>query len=536
MFDPNQVIDADYFDPFLKVATYGMHDANSVGLGIIPQEGSGAGRVSFTPKNHTPSQVAEEISAVLNHGLNGRDEEWELGDCRYWLVKGAFESPVGVLWTDASVPKHVKDAMEFMTSLVENVMATSKQSYFHRVFSAHLAEYGRATLYDTLAKAIKDGLYCDFVIVWKREGAILASKYPDSDFSVPLNNSVAGESCAGGVNTIHDFDKFDQSRLHFKDFLEINKLKSAFFIPIYGDTERTDIADGVAGVFYHRRYGTTEIDKVLCEYAVRYFELLWGQKQSLDSAEQELAEYRNTGPFYRDAVAALADFHDLHTLHLGLASTVSSIKSLAHTRPDILEHTSTAEACVAQLGSMVKLHRDALTIAPDFKEILGEDGTEVFSLTDVVDLVNQEIRKLNAAAKVERCKISFNSKLSSRILRVRKKDCRKIVSNLLSNSIRAMSGRSFGGGRIQVETRNVDGVLEILVKDNGVGIPENDLSSVWDIHYTTHGADGGRGIGLTVVKAICNKDGLEPEIDSDWGEGTEIVARIPIDKVKKGTI
>lgn len=537
MLDPNQVIDAKYFDQILKIATHGLEDAFVVGLGIIPQEGTEAGRVSYAPSSaKTPRQVKKVIVSALNHGLSGRDENWEQDEHAYWVIKGSFESPVGVLWTNLNAPKHVKEAMAFMTSLVENVMATSKQSYFHRAFSTQLGEYNRANLYDTLAKAIKNGLYCDFVIVWKREGAILESKYPSHEFSVPVNNSVAGQSSSGSIKTIHNFDDFDQSKLHFKNFLIDNKLRSAFFIPIYEGAERSGLADGVAGVFYHRRYGTTAIDKVLCEYAVRYFELLWGQKQNLDAINRELTEYRNTGPFYRDAVAALTDFHDLHTLHLGLASAVSSTKSLAHTRSDILEHVGTAEACVAQLGAMVKLHRDALTIAPDFKEILGDDSTDAFSLTDLVDLIDHEIQKLRAAATAERCKISFSSKLTSRTLRVRKKDCQKVVSNLLSNAIRAMSGRSFGGGRIKIEARNVNDVLQITVKDNGIGIPKDQLDSVWGIHYTTHGADGGRGIGLTIVKAICNKDGLEAIIDSDWGEGTEVVAQILIETVKKGTI
>jgi signal transduction histidine kinase len=60
----------------------------------------------------------------------------------------------------------------------------------------------------------------------------------------------------------------------------------------------------------------------------------------------------------------------------------------------------------------------------------------------------------------------------------------------------------------------------ILVKDTGIGIPEEDMRRIFDRFYA--GSIGGEGIGLSLVKRICRRYGWCVDIDSSEGSGTLI--------------
>lgn len=526
-----KVIEASYFDPFLELAALKFGENAKLHLAIIPQEGEMAGRVSYSPSalEDPDPNVNDEVAGILEGKEKIRSNTWKKFGKIFWAISGEFDSVIGIIWIEEETgATYDERVITYIVEFIETAMATSKQSYFHNIFSAQLFNFELSDIYEKLAEAIRHGLFCDYVIIWKVSGSLLKTMYPNEDFAVPIDSSVAGGACKEGTKIISNFDDFDKSKIYLLEFLEDNELNSAFFIPIGLSEEPQGNSDGVVGVFYHRRYGTTSIDRMLCEYAVNYYEILWKQKNIIDAAQLELVEFRSTGPFYRDAVKALADFHDLNTIQLGLSSSVSSAKSLAYNRDDIDAYLTVAENCASQLNELVKNHRNALTIAPDMKELLGSEEGENFSQVDVADLIRQELQKFEQEAKNLRCQIIPKFNLNNRYYRVRKKDLIKLVSNLVSNSMRAMRSRQQGGGKIYVSARAISGALELTVRDDGPGIQKEDQERVWDIHYTTHRHDGGRGIGLSVVKAIANKSGFDPRLESTWGAGTEISVQLAL--------
>ena len=98
---------------------------------------------------------------------------------------------------------------------------------------------------------------------------------------------------------------------------------------------------------------------------------------------------------------------------------------------------------------------------------------------------------------------------------------REVLINLLDNAVKA----SHEGGKVWL--RWEDGVLS--VKDEGIGIPAEDLEAVTEPFYMVDKSrsrkEGGAGLGLTLTKLILEKLGAVMEIRSEPGKGTEIRIR-----------
>jgi two-component system sensor histidine kinase FlrB len=107
---------------------------------------------------------------------------------------------------------------------------------------------------------------------------------------------------------------------------------------------------------------------------------------------------------------------------------------------------------------------------------------------------------------------------------------RQALLNLILNAVEVMDR----GGCLQVEVerqRESAGlwtdspVVRILVRDDGRGIPEEDLDRIFDPFFTTKSR--GTGLGLAIVNNIVESHGGVVEVDSQVGEGTCFVISLP---------
>lgn len=93
----------------------------------------------------------------------------------------------------------------------------------------------------------------------------------------------------------------------------------------------------------------------------------------------------------------------------------------------------------------------------------------------------------------------------------------RIVDNNLSNAIKYSNKDS----KIYVELEKTKSGFILEFKDEGVGI--EDTSKLFDRYYRGDKITGGFGIGLNIVKNICEKNGIKIEIESKIGENSGTV-------------
>jgi two-component system, CitB family, sensor kinase len=95
-----------------------------------------------------------------------------------------------------------------------------------------------------------------------------------------------------------------------------------------------------------------------------------------------------------------------------------------------------------------------------------------------------------------------------------------VVGNLVDNALDAIGP----GGRVEVTARTVDGEARITVSDSGPGVPEELAEEVFRQGYTTkHEDDGHHGLGLAVIRMICQRRGGGIDV-----RGSAFTARLPL--------
>ena len=99
----------------------------------------------------------------------------------------------------------------------------------------------------------------------------------------------------------------------------------------------------------------------------------------------------------------------------------------------------------------------------------------------------------------------------------------RVLYNLMHNAIKFTPQ----GGRINLVTRKNKDLIEVTVRDTGVGIEENELDMIWDRFYKSDKSRSrdktGTGLGLAIVRNIINEHGQSIRAESRPGEGTAFI-------------
>ncbi|MCB0350431.1 MAG: HAMP domain-containing histidine kinase [Bdellovibrionales bacterium] len=102
-------------------------------------------------------------------------------------------------------------------------------------------------------------------------------------------------------------------------------------------------------------------------------------------------------------------------------------------------------------------------------------------------------------------------------------ELQSVISNLLSNAIEASPDHS----KITISTTIYENSIDILIRDNGAGIPASILEKLGK-EEVTYGKDRGNGLGIFSACQIVRSAGGDIKIYSKLGEGTEVIIQLPL--------
>lgn len=143
------------------------------------------------------------------------------------------------------------------------------------------------------------------------------------------------------------------------------------------------------------------------------------------------------------------------------------------------------------------------------------------------DVYKEVHEMVNYSAKIKNITIEYEFNDEEICILSNRDYIKQVILNLVDNAIKYT--RQDGYVNINVSQKNREVVLR--VKDNGVGIPKEDVDRVFERFYRVdkaRGRDaGGTGLGLAITKHIVKSLGGNIELKSELGEGSEFTVTIP---------
>ena len=233
---------------------------------------------------------------------------------------------------------------------------------------------------------------------------------------------------------------------------------------------------------------------------------------------QDITQYVKLDNMQKEFVADVS-----HELKTPITSIMGYADTLLEGEYDKETQEKFLNVIASEARRMAKLVTDLLTLSR-YDNNKKRTQKEAFDLGELVkkcqDKLAIEIKKKNHTVS------SFVTADVPPVL-ADKDDIERVVLNILTNSIKYTKD----GGEIKIYVGFVYNDAYIKVFDNGIGIPEDDLSRIFERFYRVDKARtremGGTGLGLSIAKEILDKNGGSIDIKSVVGQGTEVVIRIP---------
>lgn len=146
---------------------------------------------------------------------------------------------------------------------------------------------------------------------------------------------------------------------------------------------------------------------------------------------------------------------------------------------------------------------------------------------DIVYFVESICQSIVDFAKQKNIEVIFDTDIEEKIISFDLDKMERIILNILSNSIKFTKEQ----GKIEVYIRESNKMLEIEISDDGIGIPENKLNSIFErfkqVENNTIRSGEGSGIGLYLVKSLVDMHGGYIDVESELGLGTTFKINIP---------
>ncbi len=140
------------------------------------------------------------------------------------------------------------------------------------------------------------------------------------------------------------------------------------------------------------------------------------------------------------------------------------------------------------------------------------DNTDNKQDINIKDIVLEELELYELLANKKR--IQIQKELNDLHIEMDKESCKRIISNLISNAIKYNKPQ----GSISITIND----SKVTVKDSGIGVEKEHLQNLFKRYYRANSYEGGFGIGLDIVKQICDKYDIDIQIYSTLNVGTTI--------------
>ena len=232
---------------------------------------------------------------------------------------------------------------------------------------------------------------------------------------------------------------------------------------------------------------------------------------------QDISRQRKLDNMRKEFVANVS--HELRT-------PLTSIRTYSETLLEgAIEDPETARRFLKVIDD--EAQRMSLLVS-DLLELSRLDSKQTSLEMDVVDLValiRLSIRQAHIQADQKEQLVEFETPKTPYFIEASATRINQVIYNILSNSIKYSPEKS----TIKVSLETTEKYYRVFIKDQGMGIPAESLSRIFERFYRVDKARalamGGTGLGLAIVKEIMEEHGGRVYATSQIGQGTTMVLR-----------
>lgn len=238
----------------------------------------------------------------------------------------------------------------------------------------------------------------------------------------------------------------------------------------------------------------------------------------------DVSEAQRVDAIRRDFVANIS--HELKT-PIGALSLLSEAVLGASDNPEMVRHFA------AKMG--VTSHRltELVQQIINLSRLQDANPLEEFELVSVTDAINQAISLCLTNAEARKISLDFDVHEQCFVFADREQLV-MALQNLIENAI----NYSPDATKVNITESSEGDFVEILVKDQGIGIPEADLERIFERFYRVDPArsreTGGTGLGLSIVKHVAANHGGQVKVWSKPDEGSTFTLILPKSGAKTG--
>lgn len=146
------------------------------------------------------------------------------------------------------------------------------------------------------------------------------------------------------------------------------------------------------------------------------------------------------------------------------------------------------------------------------------------NIVSVIEDISMSVSKYMENKGIE---FLFDTEIEEKRMAIDPDKIERIMLNILSNAIKFTNP----GGSIEVDIYDIEDGIKVSIKDTGTGIPENNLTNVFErykqVDDTLARNNQGSGIGLSLVKSLVELHGGQIYLKSQWGVGSEFIIELP---------
>ncbi|MBR4724051.1 MAG: HAMP domain-containing protein [Clostridia bacterium] len=213
-----------------------------------------------------------------------------------------------------------------------------------------------------------------------------------------------------------------------------------------------------------------------------------------------------------------------------LRTPLTTVKSYAETLMDMdIDDKETQnrflDTIAGEADRMTRIVKDLLTLS---RLDEGQYQLKPFERVNLSQLVSEIVEKMFFAAKEKHQDITLSAKKTPVYVMTDRDKLEQVIINIISNAVKYTPEN----GKIEVSCEKIYKDAYIKVRDNGIGIPAENLPRIFERFYRVDNArsreTGGTGLGLAIAKQIMTQLGGDISINSTYGEGTEVIISVPV--------